>query len=161
MKILIVRHAIAEDISPTGRDEDRPLSPEGSEKFNQVCKKLSSLNWKFDLLLDSPLIRSQQTADIFCNYFSVTKRKISHQLEPLADVSYLFQELKNYNKDFIVIVGHQPNLGRFINFCLTTDKSIAVSLKRGGMVLLDFPPDIQPGTAIMKALLAPRFLINE
>ena len=74
MKLLVVRHAIAEDTSSTGRDHDRPLSLKGCETFQQICKSLNHLDLKFDLLLDSPLLRSHQTADIFCEYFFVQKK---------------------------------------------------------------------------------------
>ncbi len=41
MRLLVVRHAIAEDISSTGRDQDRPLSPKGREKFRLICPHLT------------------------------------------------------------------------------------------------------------------------
>ena len=90
MKLLVIRHAIAEDSSPTGTDKDRPLSLKGSEQFKRICQSLNHLNWTFDLLLDSPLLRSQQTADIFCEYFSIKKRERSQNLKPLAPVEDLF-----------------------------------------------------------------------
>lgn len=159
MKLLIVRHAIAEDTSPTGRDRDRSLSPKGREKFKQICKHLDHLNLKFDLLLDSPLLRSQQTADIFCEYFSVQKRERSEKLKPLAEAADLFIEIESYNVSSLVIVGHQPFLTGFISYCLAVSVDFT-SLKRGGMAFLEFPLAVQAGSAVMKALLAPKYLLK-
>ena len=73
MKLLVIRHAVAEDQSFTGKNPDPPLSQKGYEEFSQKCSQLKPLNLKFDLLLDSHLLRSQQTADIFCKYFLFKK----------------------------------------------------------------------------------------
>lgn len=162
MKLLAVRHAIAEDISPTGQDADRPLSSKGRERFKQVCKSLNHLNLKFELLLDSPLLRSQQTADIFCKYFSVQKRETSNHLKPLAPPSDLLLEIESYNLDAVVIVGHQPFLTRFISYCvLGEDSKDFVVFKRGGMAFLEFPLAVQSASAVMNALLVPKHFIKE
>lgn len=160
MKLLVIRHAIAEDSSPTGQDKDRPLSVEGRQKFDWICKGLSSMKLKFDLLLDSPLLRSQQTADIFCEYFSIPQRERSLNLKPLAEVSDLLPEISAYNKPSVVIVGHQPFLSQFVSYCLTKDRKIFVSLKRGALAFLEFPLSVHPGTALLKSLLAPKYFEN-
>ena len=157
MKLLVVRHAIAEDTSPTGKDEDRPLSLKGREIFWKICKSLNHLDLKFDLLLDSPLLRSQQTADIFCEHFFVQKRARSSNLKPLSEVSELFLEIKAGNASSIVVIGHQPFLTKFINYCVTKDQRVFILLKRGGMAFLEFPLAVKAGYAIMEALLSPRF----
>lgn len=161
MNLLLVRHAIAEDVSPTGQDSDRPLSPEGRDRFKQTCKKLVHLKLEFDLLLDSPLLRSQQTADIFCKYFSVQKRETSTALQPLATASDLLMELSAHSVDSAVIFGHQPFLTKFINHCVTEDKRVFTLLKRGGMAFLEFPLSVKAGGAVLKALLAPKYLLND
>ena len=160
MKLLIVRHAIAEDISPTGKDGDRPLSSKGSEKFKQICKNLQHLDLKFDLLLDSPLLRSQQTADIFSEYFSVKKRQTSQNLKPLAMPEYLLLEIEASHADSVVVFGHQPFLTKFISYCVVGDRKIFTSLKIGGMAFLEFPLAVQSGSARIKVLLAPMYLLK-
>ena len=151
---------LREDISSTGKDGDRPLSPKGCERFKQICKSLDHLNLKFDLLLDSPLLRSQQTADIFCEYFSVKKRQISQNLKPLAPVEGLLLEITAFHISSVVVFGHQPFLTRFISYCVVGDKKVFTFLKRGGMAFLDFPLAVQAGSAKMKALLSPKYLLK-
>ena len=160
MKLLVVRHAIAEDMKPGQRDKDRPISKKGHKRFQQICKGLDHLNLKFDLLLDSPLLRSQQTADIFCKYFSVETRERSENLKPLAEPSEMLLEIRSYNKDDVVIVGHQPFLASFISHCIIEDERFLTLLKRGSVAFLNFPSSVQPGSAIIEALLQPKFLIE-
>ena len=105
MKLLVIRHAIAENKSSTGSDADRPVSQKGCEKFNKICKILKPLNWKFELLLDSPLLRSQQTADIFCKYFFVQTKKRTFNLKPLAETSQLLSEIETYGVSSAVLIG--------------------------------------------------------
>ena len=160
MKLLVIRHAIAEDISPTGRDEDRPLSAKGRDLFKKFCLAFNHLSWHFNLLLDSPLLRSQQTADIFCKYFSVRQRETSKNLKPLAEPSDLLLEIESYRFDTAVIFGHQPFLTKFISFCVTGEERAIAVIKRGAMAFLDFPLSVEPGSAVIKTLIAPKYLIR-
>lgn len=161
MKLLIVRHAIAEEKGPGGRDEERPVSKKGSKKFREICKNLTHFDWKFDLLLESPLLRSQQTADIFCKYFPIENRQRTENLRPLSEVSDLLLEIKAFNEEFVVIVGHQPFLTDFVSYCITANNRNFVFLKRGGMALLDFPLPVESGSAILEFLFQPKLLLKK
>ncbi len=161
MKLLIVRHAIAEGLIPGASDRDRPISEKGQKKFQQICKSLGHLSLRFDLLMDSPLLRSRQTADIFCKHFSVAKRETSANLDPFAEVSDLLLELKSYNVNQAAVVGHQPFLAEFISHCVTEDKRAFALLKRGGLAFLNFPLAVQAGSAVIEALLQPKFLLKK
>ena len=161
MKLLVVRHAIAEERGLKGTDEERPVSKKGSKKFREICKNLLHLDWKFDLLLDSPLLRSQQTADIFCEYFPVGTRKRTENLRPLAEASDLLLEIKAYKDKFIVIVGHQPFLTDFVSHCIIERERNFVFLKKGGMALLDFPLSVESGSALLEFLFQPKLLLKK
>lgn len=160
MELLLIRHADAEEVSPTGEDSDRPLSSKGRDRFQQICKNLDHLKWKFDLLLDSPLLRAQQTADIFCKYFFVQKRETNINLKPMALVSHLLIEIQTYGVDTIAIVGHQPFLTKFINHSVTQDQRVFTSLERGGMAFLEFPLAVKHGEAVLQALLPPKYFLK-
>ena len=161
MNLLVIRHAIAEELSQTAQDKDRPLSAKGQNQFNQFCKHLSFLNFKFDLLLESHLLRAQQTADIFCKYFSVQQKEKSYNLDPSADPEDLLLELSSYDLNSIAVVGHQPFLSRFLHFCLTADEKTFIIFKRGAMAFLDFPLAVQSGSAQLQSLLEPKYFINK
>ena len=161
MELLVIRHAIAEEISSTSQDKDRPLSVKGKNYFNQLCEHLSFLDLEFDLLLESHLIRAQQTADIFCKYFSVKDREKSKNLNPLSDPKNLLFDLSAYNLNSIVVVGHQPFLSHFINLCLVHGEKDFIIFKRGAMAFLDFPLAVQAGSAQLKSLLDPKYFIKK
>ena len=156
MKVLVVRHGLAEDTSLG----ERALTEEGRVQFQQVCRRLvDSLNLSFDLLLHSPLLRARQTADIFCDFFPVKKREESGQLKPEADVSLLFETLSATSVSSLALVGHQPFLSEFISVSLAEKGQSFVSLSRGGMAFLDFPHSPVPGSAVLTALLSPSVLL--
>ena len=161
MNLLVIRHSSAQETSLTGQDKDRPLSERGRDSFNQLCKHLSFLDLKFDLLLESHLLRAQETADIFCKYFSVQSREQSENLNPLSQPENLLSELSSYSLNSIVMVGHQPFLGRFIPFCLTAEEKLFIIFKRGAMAFLEFPLSVQPGSAQLKSLFAPKYFIKK
>jgi phosphohistidine phosphatase len=68
MKVLIIRHAIAEerdDFARTGKDDRlRPLTDEGRKKMKQAARGLKALVPEIDLLATSPLTRAAQTAAV-------------------------------------------------------------------------------------------------
>ena len=65
MQLIIIRHAIAVPRGTPGiPDEDRPLTPEGEQKFREAAKGLASLVDRPDALLTSPWLRAKQTAAI-------------------------------------------------------------------------------------------------
>ena len=161
MNLLVIRHAIAEETSLTGQDKDRSLSSKGRNHFSQFCNCLSFLKLKFDLLLESHLVRAQQTADIFCQYFSVQNRESSDNLNPLSEPESLLLELSSHNLESIVIIGHQPFLSRFMDYCLTSDEKNCIIFKRGAMAFLDFPLAVQQGSAQLKSLLDPKYFIQK
>ena len=107
------------------------------------------------------MLRAQQTADIFCKYFSVQQRERSNSLDPFSEPENLLLELSSHNLNFIAVVGHQPFLSRFINCCLTNDEKAFIIFKRGAMAFLDFPLAIQPGSAQLKSLLDPKYFIKK
>ena len=156
MKVLVVRHGLAEDTSLG----ERALTEEGRVQFQQICRKLvDSLTLSFDLLLHSPLLRARQTADIFCDFFPVKKREESGQLKPDADVNLLFETLSASSVSSLALVGHQPFLSEFISVSLAEKGRSFVSLSRGGMAFLEFPHSPVPGSAVLTALLSPAVLL--
>ncbi|MFN5979883.1 MAG: SixA phosphatase family protein, partial [Pseudanabaena sp.] len=67
--IYLIRHGIAEDRENYEDDTLRPHTNEGQRKTKHVAKRLYDLGLRFDLLQTSPLVRAQQTAEIFTNIF--------------------------------------------------------------------------------------------
>ena len=64
MDLGLIRHAVAEDASPGGDDARRALTAEGRERFARGVRGLARIGARFDLVLHSPLLRAQETADL-------------------------------------------------------------------------------------------------
>ncbi len=63
MIIHLLRHAEAEDVSPTGRDADRRLTEDGRRRMKAVARIIAKLEPGYDAILVSPLVRARQTAE--------------------------------------------------------------------------------------------------
>lgn len=161
VKLLVIRHAIAEYEGMGIPDSKRALSPQGKKIFHQLCKQIQFLNWPVDLLLTSPFLRAQQTAEIFSMYFSPTQTKQTESLKPSSSPESFLEELSAIGLNSIALVGHQPFLNQFISLCLSADKREFLILKRGSMVFLEFPLIVKKHSAILKSLLDPNYLIKK
>ena len=64
MEVYLLRHGIAHDDSPTGKDADRPLTEEGRRKLRDVMKAIANAGVKPDAIVSSPYLRARQTAEI-------------------------------------------------------------------------------------------------
>ena len=169
MNILVIRHAPAEESSPSGKDKDRPLSLSGRKFFEQVCKDLQPLlkgldakdvqssSLSMDILLSSPLLRARETAHIFCQFFSPKTKKITDHLRPLAQPDELLLEINGLGLNSVVMVGHQPFLSAFVDFCVkeTSGGDEGFWPDRGSVSLLEFPAQrARPKTATLRLLLS-------
>ena len=63
MQIYLLRHGIAEEGKPGGRDADRALTAEGGVKLKSVLKRARAINVEPTIILTSPFLRARQTAE--------------------------------------------------------------------------------------------------
>ncbi len=146
MQLLIIRHAIAVERGTPGiPDEERPLTPEGEERFAEAAKGLASIVDRPDALLTSPLLRAKQTAAIAAAAWS---RIEPTETPALAGGS--FEEyaavLDRYRGDSTVaIVGHEPHLSAVLARLLGSRHDDRFAFKKGGAALLDVPGRLAGG----------------
>ncbi|MBN9165380.1 MAG: histidine phosphatase family protein, partial [Myxococcales bacterium] len=74
MKLYVMRHGPAEDNAPTGRDEDRALTPAGRERTRAVARALLAADEAPLTIIASPLVRALQTAEIVAAVTDLEKR---------------------------------------------------------------------------------------
>ena len=86
MKLLLVRHAIAEDrreFEATGRDDAlRPLTAEGREKMREAALGLRTVVPSIDVLATSPLVRAADTAGIIARCYQGLATTTLEELRP-------------------------------------------------------------------------------
>jgi phosphohistidine phosphatase len=163
MRLLVVRHAIAEDRDSFARrnpnDDERPLTSEGSRKMERAALALASLVKDPDLLATSPLTRAQQTAAILARAYDGLVPIELAALAPGGGVKGCLAWLREQEEgSTIVIVGHEPELGVLASALLAPRARQFIELGKAGACLLDFDGAPAEGSATLSWLLRPREL---
>ena len=159
MLIHLLRHAEAEDVSPTGRDADRRLTDDGKKRMRSVAKAIAWLDPGYEAVLVSPLTRARQTAEpvaAACGFqrpFTETK-----SLAPNADPVAVLNELARLGPASVLLVGHQPHFGRLFGLLLSGRSSLEVPMKKAALAAFEAPSDPSLGGAELKFLLSPRLM---
>jgi phosphohistidine phosphatase len=159
MLIHLLRHAEAEDVSPTGRDPDRRLTEEGRKRMRAIAKAIAKLDPGYEAVLVSPFVRARQTAEPVaeaCGFerpFTETKN-----LAPNAEPIEVLHELARLRPVSALLVGHQPHFGRLFGLLLSGRPDLEIPLKKAGLAAFEAPSDPSLGPSELKFLLPPRFL---
>ncbi|HZN62927.1 MAG TPA: phosphohistidine phosphatase SixA, partial [Planctomycetota bacterium] len=129
MKIILGRHGTAEDKADSKEDADRVLTAEGKEQADLQGRVVAATLGAVDELWTSPLVRALQTAGIASKHL-----KIKPTVEPLlaisGDLEQLAWKMQREAVPTLMLVGHQPDLGRLAARLLGFVSE--VSLKKGG-----------------------------
>ncbi|HSG38782.1 MAG TPA: histidine phosphatase family protein [Thermoanaerobaculia bacterium] len=159
MKLLLVRHAIAEeseDFARTGKDDRlRPLTDEGRQKMKQAAKGLREILPGIDLLATSPLTRAAQTGAILDSVYGGLQEVEIEELAPEATPADFLRWLRKQKAQTIAAVGHEPSLSLSLSWFLTGTERRIHSFRKGGACLLEFPGEVGAGTAILLWALTP------
>jgi phosphohistidine phosphatase len=163
MRLLIVRHAIAEDkvrFAKTGKpDAVRPATKDGLRKMSRNARGLRALQDEVAFIATSPLVRARQTAQVLARVWPNVGVRDWNELSPNAPFGPLLARLKATRGDpTIVLVGHEPHLSRFAGWLLTGAERSFLLLKKGGACSLDFPRAVEKRQAVLRWALTPRQL---
>ena len=147
MKLLIIRHGIAEDVD--GKDDaQRRLTGQGRKRMRREAKALRRWVRQIDALATSPLIRAVQKGEIVAAEYEGLKPTVIAPLSPGKTPMALLHWVQKQPADSAVaLVGHEPALGIFISWMLTGLQESFVILKKGGACLLELDGEIRAGRA--------------
>ena len=150
MDLILWRHAEAEDGPP---DLERRLTPRGQKHAARVAEwLLQRLPAKF-VVLASPALRAQETAQAL----GVPLRTVA-SLAPGAAVRDILAAAEwPDRKSAVVVVGHQPDLGRTAAFLLSGSEA-PWSLKKGGAWWLSSRTREDAAQVVVRAVVAPDFV---
>lgn len=159
MILHLLRHAEAEDVSPSGRDADRRLTEDGRRRMKAVAKAVANLDAGYDAILVSLLVRARQTAEPVAEACGFRKPFVETKaLAPNADPQEVLNELARLKPDTALLVGHQPNLGRLFGLLLTGRSDVEVPIKKAGLAAFESGADPSLGRAEFKFYLPPRLI---
>lgn len=156
MDLLLWRHAEAEDGFP---DLPRKLTARGEKQARQIARWLQKNAPKELRIVASPAVRTQQTAAALAENFTVDAR-----LHPGADVADVLAALgwpagdasAAPADDAVLVVGHQPTLGRIAALLLAGEEADWV-IKKGALWWLSIRPRHGQPQTLLRAVLAPEF----
>ncbi len=157
MKLLLVRHAIAEDAeSSAAGDADalRPLTEIGRKKMRKGANRLRSQVDGIDVLACSPRLRARETAGIIARAFGdlpvLERPELDFTCPPEAAAAWLGQ----YPAEAVLAaVGHEPHLGLLAGLLLTAIPCPLIAFRKGGVALLEFPGRVAPGEGVLHWVL--------
>jgi len=152
MRIILARHATAEDKARSKDDADRELTPEGRSQAQLMGRVLAATLDKIDQTWTSPLVRAVQTAEIAGQELKVAPR-IEPDLAIGGDLEQLGWMMQRENVPTLMLVGHQPDLGRLAARLLGLVSEIA--LKKAGICIVETKDPAKP-VARAVATLDPR-----
>ncbi len=159
MKIHLLRHAEAEDSSPSGRDADRRLTDAGRKRMRLVAKAIAKMDPRYDAILVSPLVRSRQTAEPVGQACGFRKALlVTRSLLPNADPEEVLVELGKIGAGSVLLVGHQPHFGRLLGRLATGRRDAEIPMKKAGLAEVEIDGDPSVARAELKWLLSPRLL---
>jgi phosphohistidine phosphatase len=143
---MLLRHAIAEDRSATGHDEDRQLTGEGKRKLREVVAGMRALELPVERVLTSPLRRAVETAEIVAEAFeSAEEVDAMPALTPGAGPDAVIAALGDIGRPSgVVLVGHEPDLSSLASTLLTgTPSLVHMGFRKAGLagiVVTSLPP---------------------
>jgi phosphohistidine phosphatase SixA len=161
MDLLIIRHAIAaaRNRRRWRDDSERPLTQAGARRARRAAAGLKRIVERPDRVFTSPLRRAAQTAAILTEIADWPKAIDCPELTPGESPQAILGVIRGCRGKLIAIVGHQPELGRFIAACLGGAMDArAFELKKNAVACLSFPGTPGPGQASLKWLAAPSLL---
>ncbi len=132
MRLYFFRHAIAEDADEETSDEQRALTEEGIAKTQRAAQVLKALGVQPDHMFSSPLVRAAQTAEILAGVLGV-EVETRQELAPGFSITGLETLTRDFNKEEIMLVGHEPDFSTTIT-SLTGGR---VTVKRGGLARIE------------------------
>ena len=147
MDLILWRHA---DAAPGSRDLERKLTARGRKQAERVGAWLvARLPGRYTVLA-SPARRARETADALG-----VRYKIAERIAPGATTSDILEACGwPSHKGAVVVVGHQPDLGRVAALLVSSAKG-EWSVKKGGLWWLSNRERGDETQVVVRAVLAP------
>lgn len=159
MRLLIIRHAIAEDrdeFARTGKDDClRPITDEGRKRMKQGARGLRAQVPEIDLLATSPLTRAAQTGAVIDSVYGGLREVEIEVLAPEASPVEFLSWLRQQTGENVAVVGHEPSISLIVSWLLTGTEKRLFSFRKGAACLVEFPGEIGAGTATLLWALTP------
>ena len=159
VQLYLIRHAQAEDRGEQWPDDaKRPLTEVGTRQMRKAAKGFARLSVRLDVILASPLVRAQQTAQVVAAAFDTSPPIVSAaSLTPNGHFTSLLGDLqKQARHERIAFVGHEPSLGEFAS--RLTKARCRFEFKKGGACRIDIESIPPVGRGVLRWFVTPAIL---
>lgn len=141
MRLYVVRHGKAEQSSPTGRDEDRPLLARGERQADYLGAAFADLDHPPTLVVTSPYVRAFDTAErinktLEAEFMTDGRLCVG---EPVSGVLKLIRE--HAGAGALCLVGHNPQLEHLCGTLLAGASAPPVRVRTGEAFVFDVDAD--------------------
>ena len=142
MTLFLLRHGIAEDISPSGSDSDRRLTDEGRAKLRRVLSRAKSSGAAPELIVTSPYVRARQTAEIAVEELGYQGRpQLSERLFPYSSAGETWEEIRGLRGvDSVMLVGHNPHMSEMATLLTGGAGGGGVLMKKAALACFEIDP---------------------
>jgi phosphohistidine phosphatase len=157
MQVYILRHGIAEDVKPGGKDADRALTNDGRKKLREVLRAAERADVVPGVIVTSPYLRAVQTAEVVIEVLGYANDLLrTEALIPSADPEDLWDELRVHQGVMqLMLVGHEPMLGKLVAFLLNAP-SLMVDVKKGALLRIDIEQFGAQPHGVLKWMVVPK-----
>jgi len=160
MKLILIRHGIAEDkddFARTGKSDDlRPLTAEGVARMNEIARGLAQTVSRISVIASSPLVRARQTADTVEEQFPAAQREVIAAMAPDERYDAFLDWLRTKETArCIAAVGHEPHISGLATWLLTGGNEPVLEMKKGSALLIEFDSEVRAGAGQLRWFLTP------
>jgi len=149
--LYFLRHGKAGSPQPTN-DDARELTSRGRDALRAAAPLWRRLNLRPDVVLSSPLPRSLQTAELFCEAVG-GEPVVDDRLRPGAGWGDLARAMAAHpDARRVMFVGHEPDLSAAV---CELSGAASVRMRKGGLACLEFYGIPEPGGGEIAWLLDP------
>jgi phosphohistidine phosphatase len=160
MELYLLRHGIAEDHSPTGRDADRALTEEGREKLRRVLKRAAAAGVSPSLIVSSPYKRALETAEIAASELKYKGEILrSGSLIPDSSPPSVWSEIREHRSEpAILLAGHEPLFSATVAFLLGSTQAM-VDFRKAALIRIDLHAFSAQPQGVLQWMLTPKLSV--
>lgn len=136
MRLWLMRHGQAEAHALAKSDISRSLTIHGRDEVSRIARHLRDA--PLDTILASPYVRAQQTAEHVRQILGLNRHiETVDWLTPDTSPAKTIAQLDRYNDQHILLVSHQPLLGRLGGILAFGDPQTPLPMTTASLAQLD------------------------
>jgi len=157
VELYLLRHGIAEDRAPTGRDADRRLTEEGRKKLHNVLERARKSGVNPALIISSPFKRALETAEIAAEELQYKSEIVrADALTPASIPADVWTEIRAHrDHESILLAGHEPLFSNTVAWMLGSTREM-IEFKKGALVRIDVAGFRSEPRGVLQWMLTPK-----